>query len=180
MRSNSASNKFKALFALVLCGSSVMAALGSACGGSSEVKDAGPDVVADNAMPVDTGVDTGAKDAGCDAPDLLTFMAPDAAIGDGGNQAACYNCIRSACMSVLTMCNMDCSGRTIIAGLPGCLPGELMKNMGDYQKAFLACTLDKGLEIGFLAQLTCAQNCGKPCGYNPPPGDAAADAPDGG
>ena len=153
----------KSLLIVVVFGSSALAALGAACGGSSEVKDAGPDVVAMDSPPADTGVDTGIKDAGCDAPDLLTLMVPDAAIDGGGNQAACYNCIRTNCMSLLMMCNADCTCRTTLAQLPGCIA----MGMGPLQQRVLACT--SGLDPQYLLGLAgCAGNCGPPCGYTPP------------
>lgn len=167
-------SKSKALFALVVCGSSVMAALGAllpaACGGSSDVKDSGPDVVADNAPPQDTGIDTGvAKDSGCDAPDLLTLMLPDGSVDGGANPAVCYNCIRMNCMSLLAMCNMDCTCRTTIGQLPSCIAMQ----GGSLQQAVLACT--SGLDPQYLIGLAgCAGGCGPACGINP------SDAGDGG
>src|SRR5437773_152250 len=82
----------RGIFALLIGVSGIAAAAGSACGGSSEVKDAG---VLDTGVDTgsDTGVvDTGPKDTGCDAPDLLTLMVPDATTEAGVNPAKCYGC----------------------------------------------------------------------------------------
>jgi hypothetical protein len=159
-----ASTNLKGLFALVIVGSASIAALGAACGGSSETKDAGMDVVTNPDTGVsDTGVvDTGPKDSGCDAPDLLTLMVPDAAFGDGGNQAKCYDCFKQNCMSLLATCNKDCACRTTLAELPGCIAMQ----GGNLQSAVLACT--QGLDTSYLIQLTCALPCGPACGYTPP------------
>jgi hypothetical protein len=167
MRRRRSSNNYQ--FLLLGLGATGLAvgSFTAACGGSSDVKDAGG---MDATMMVDTGVDTGSPDtgkmdSGCDAPDLLTLMLPDAS-GEGGvNQAACYGCIRTNCMSLLQMCNMDCFCRTTIAQLPGCVAMQ----GGSLQQAVLACT--SGLDPQYLLGLAqCAGGCGPACGYNPSDG----------
>lgn len=164
----------RGIFALLIGVSGIAAAAGSACGGSSEVKDAGiVDTGASDTGVSDTGlVDTGPKDTGCDAPDLLTLMVPDATTEAGVNPAKCFGCIQMNCMALLGMCNMDCTCRTTIAQLPTCVA---MKG-GPLQQAVLACT--QGLDPQYLIGLAgCAGGCGPACGVT---GEGGTDAGDGG
>jgi hypothetical protein len=165
----------RGIFALLIGVSGIAAAAGSACGGSSEVKDAGAtDTGSGNDTGVsDTGVvDTGPKDTGCDAPDLLTLMVPDATTEAGINPAKCYGCIQMSCMSLLGMCNMDCACRTTIAQLPECVAMQ----GGSLQQAVLACT--QGLDPQYLIGLAgCAGGCGPACGIT---GEGGTDAGGGG
>lgn len=160
------------LLAIGACG--IGAAAASACGGSSEVKDAGVvDTGVSDTGVTDTGVaDMGVKDTGCDAPDLLTLMVPDATTEAGINPATCYGCIRMNCMSLLGMCNMDCTCRQTIAELPACVAMQ----GGSLQQAVLACT--QGLDPQYLIGLAgCAGGCGPACGVT---GEGGTDAGDGG
>lgn len=165
----------KTLLVVVLFGGAGLAGLGAACGGSSDVKDAGPDVTTDTGTPdtgpADTGVkDTGVKDAGCDANiDLLDASVPDATLDGGINVGACYGCLRSACMSVLQMCNMDCACKEGIVELLGCL-----QMSGDLQGCISSSSLDTSY---ILALAGCGGGCASTCGVST---DASLDAPDGG
>lgn len=148
----------------------------AACGGDSEVKDAGPDGTMQVDTGIDTGVDTGVKmDAGCDAPDLTTLMVPDATTEAGVNPAVCFGCIQKNCMPLLQMCNMDCFCRQTIAALPSCVAMQ----GGSLQQAVLACT--QGLDPQYLLGLAqCAGGCGPQCGVMPEGGMSEAGPKDGG
>jgi hypothetical protein len=111
--------------------SAIVAAVASGCGGSTNsggptdsgtsdvtadhTEAAAAEAAADTSPPQDTGSDACAIDAS------LTSI-PDAAIGDAGaTTEGCFSCIEANCGSDLAACNADCTCKTDVATLIGCI-----------------------------------------------------------
>ena len=118
---------FRRVAVVAICGGSWLGVTGAGCGGSSEVKDSGPDtiVMMMDSTVVDRGPDV--MDAGCmtDA-DLNNLNFGDAGWPadsgfDGGGPQVCWNCLKTKCMSLVQMCNMDCACRKAVGDTLTCI-----------------------------------------------------------
>lgn len=109
----------------MVCGGLSIAAVQAGCGGSSDVKDAGPDqTVVDTGAVVDAGPDV--VDSGCSVKtDLFTLDFSDASYpadsGLDGSPQVCWGCIKNKCMMSVAECNSNCDCKKAVTDFLSCV-----------------------------------------------------------
>lgn len=166
-----------------ICGGTWFAAIGAGCGGTSEVKDAGPD---QTVMMMETGPDVAmmdVKDAGCGVDaDLFNIDFGDAGWPadsgiDGGSPQICWSCVKTKCMMYISDCNNNCACKAAVTQFLDCV------RMNGLQQSCAGSLLsfDPNFAISFGGCVV--SQCNGPC---PSPrfgdggSDASNDAADGG